>query len=178
MVESSGLLNRRRVKNSTGGSNPPLSASFNLTRASQPIEKRQQSIAHCGGRRAASASRRFRPAQIRINQTHNSRGNGAWIENVILDDHAWTTTRKDASPQALNSSPVLNQPETLVLPNLPHQRSVSAGRTLALVPFIRFFRPILSVYKLRNTHGRNRADYQFISSSSVARASMIVSNGG
>ncbi len=26
MVESSGLLNRRRVKNSTGGSNPPLSA--------------------------------------------------------------------------------------------------------------------------------------------------------
>ena len=27
MVESSGLLNRRRVKNSTGGSNPPLSAS-------------------------------------------------------------------------------------------------------------------------------------------------------
>ncbi len=28
MVESSGLLNRRRVKNSTGGSNPPLSASF------------------------------------------------------------------------------------------------------------------------------------------------------
>ncbi len=29
MVESSGLLNRRRVKNSTGGSNPPLSARFN-----------------------------------------------------------------------------------------------------------------------------------------------------
>jgi hypothetical protein len=28
VVESSGLLNRRRVKNSTGGSNPPLSASF------------------------------------------------------------------------------------------------------------------------------------------------------
>ncbi len=28
MVESSGLLNRRRVKNSTGGSNPPLSASL------------------------------------------------------------------------------------------------------------------------------------------------------
>jgi hypothetical protein len=27
VVESSGLLNRRRVKNSTGGSNPPLSAS-------------------------------------------------------------------------------------------------------------------------------------------------------
>jgi hypothetical protein len=26
VVESSGLLNRRRVKNSTGGSNPPLSA--------------------------------------------------------------------------------------------------------------------------------------------------------
>ena len=26
MVESSGLLNRRRVKSSTGGSNPPLSA--------------------------------------------------------------------------------------------------------------------------------------------------------
>ena len=32
MVESSGLLNRRRVKNSTGGSNPPLSASFNSLR--------------------------------------------------------------------------------------------------------------------------------------------------
>ena len=30
MVESSGLLNRRRVKNSTGGSNPPLSAINNL----------------------------------------------------------------------------------------------------------------------------------------------------
>jgi hypothetical protein len=28
VVESSGLLNRRRVKNSTGGSNPPLSASL------------------------------------------------------------------------------------------------------------------------------------------------------
>ena len=28
MVESSGLLNRRRVKSSTGGSNPPLSASI------------------------------------------------------------------------------------------------------------------------------------------------------
>ena len=28
MVESSGLLNRRRVKNSTGGSNPPLSAIY------------------------------------------------------------------------------------------------------------------------------------------------------
>jgi hypothetical protein len=28
VVESSGLLNRRRVKNSTGGSNPPLSAIF------------------------------------------------------------------------------------------------------------------------------------------------------
>ncbi len=27
MVESSGLLNRRSVKNATGGSNPPLSAS-------------------------------------------------------------------------------------------------------------------------------------------------------
>ena len=26
MVESSGLLNRRSVKNATGGSNPPLSA--------------------------------------------------------------------------------------------------------------------------------------------------------
>jgi hypothetical protein len=26
VVESSGLLNRRRVKSSTGGSNPPLSA--------------------------------------------------------------------------------------------------------------------------------------------------------
>ena len=30
MVESSGLLNRRRVKSSTGGSNPPLSAINNL----------------------------------------------------------------------------------------------------------------------------------------------------
>jgi hypothetical protein len=30
VVESSGLLNRRRVKNSTGGSNPPLSAINNL----------------------------------------------------------------------------------------------------------------------------------------------------
>jgi streptogramin lyase len=30
VVESSGLLNRRRVKNSTGGSNPPLSASLLL----------------------------------------------------------------------------------------------------------------------------------------------------
>jgi hypothetical protein len=30
VVESSGLLNRRRVKNSTGGSNPPLSAMNNL----------------------------------------------------------------------------------------------------------------------------------------------------
>ena len=28
MVESSGLLNRRSVKNATGGSNPPLSASI------------------------------------------------------------------------------------------------------------------------------------------------------
>jgi hypothetical protein len=28
VVESSGLLNRRRVKSSTGGSNPPLSASL------------------------------------------------------------------------------------------------------------------------------------------------------
>ena len=28
MVESSGLLNRRSVKNATGGSNPPLSASY------------------------------------------------------------------------------------------------------------------------------------------------------
>jgi hypothetical protein len=29
VVESSGLLNRRRVKSSTGGSNPPLSAIIN-----------------------------------------------------------------------------------------------------------------------------------------------------
>ena len=32
MVESSGLLNRRRVKNSTGGSNPPLSAIRTIVR--------------------------------------------------------------------------------------------------------------------------------------------------
>ncbi len=32
MVESSGLLNRRRVKSSTGGSNPPLSARLNCVR--------------------------------------------------------------------------------------------------------------------------------------------------
>ena len=31
MVESSGLLNRRRVKSSTGGSNPPLSASKSVS---------------------------------------------------------------------------------------------------------------------------------------------------
>ena len=33
MVESSGLLNRRRVKSSTGGSNPPLSASLNISKS-------------------------------------------------------------------------------------------------------------------------------------------------
>ncbi len=35
MVESSGLLNRRRVKSSTGGSNPPLSA---RTSSKTPME--------------------------------------------------------------------------------------------------------------------------------------------
>ncbi len=34
MVESSGLLNRRRVISSTGGSNPPLSASSIVYRQS------------------------------------------------------------------------------------------------------------------------------------------------
>ena len=38
MVESSGLLNRRRVKSSTGGSNPPLSAISIIYRKFQGIE--------------------------------------------------------------------------------------------------------------------------------------------
>jgi hypothetical protein len=43
VVESSGLLNRRRVKSSTGGSNPPLSAINNLApliRQGHPILRR------------------------------------------------------------------------------------------------------------------------------------------
>ena len=43
MVESSGLLNRRRVKNSTGGSNPPLSAS-----SSEWGRSRNKALKRCG----------------------------------------------------------------------------------------------------------------------------------
>ena len=56
MVESSGLLNRRTVKNCTGGSNPPLSASLKLSKpthrnqgppARQPLATEWRFATHC-----------------------------------------------------------------------------------------------------------------------------------
>ena len=60
MVESSGLLNRRRVISSTGGSNPPLSASFNelariLLPASHQFSHPDETFPYVGSAKAANS---------------------------------------------------------------------------------------------------------------------------
>jgi hypothetical protein len=38
-------------------------------------------------------TRSFCPGEVRCDQAHDARGNGAPVENIVLDNHAWMPFR-------------------------------------------------------------------------------------
>src|ERR1017187_2634018 len=77
-------------------------------------------------------ARRLRPAQVRGNQTHDAGCNRAPVENIVLHNHARMPVRWCRTSRRSKIKPV-----HLSLLNHAYQRSLTARRTLVLIPFSR-----------------------------------------
>src|ERR1019366_2866635 len=77
-------------------------------------------------------ARRLRPAQIRGDYAYHTGCNRAPVENIVLDNH----TRMPV-PWCRTSRRSKVKPVHLSLLNHAYQRPLTAGRTLALIPFSR-----------------------------------------
>ncbi len=109
MVESSGLLNRRRVKNSTGGSNPPLSARTNQTISAYSKKSACNSM-HCrstmglrsyGSQAVSQAPKRMRGRPPRRRPKRPIRGRTPGME--ATKSHA--RGHASSGPEPLSSPP-------------------------------------------------------------------------